>query len=137
MAKKILSIDDEPAVLRCIEKALRSKDYEIVTVSNPYEGLNILKGKHSFDLLMLDVKMPGKSGFDIYREIGEICNIPVLFVTAYPDAFNAESKSFEEMWRNQFASGLTDIIYKPFDLDTFFEKVEGLIGKAEKKRKTK
>jgi CheY-like chemotaxis protein len=135
MAKKILSIDDEPAVLKCIEKALRSKHYEIVTVSDPYKGLEMLKGKHSFDLLLLDVKMPGKSGFDIYREIGKICNIPVLFVTAYPDVFNAESKTFEEMWRNQFAAGLTDIIYKPFDLDTFFEKVEGLIGKAKKQKR--
>jgi hypothetical protein len=34
------------------------------------------------------------------------------------------------MWRNEFADGTTDIVYKPFDLTTLFEKVEGLIGSA-------
>jgi len=35
------------------------------------------------------------------------------------------------MWQKQFSEGTTDIIYKPFDLATLFEKVEGLIGKAD------
>ena len=35
------------------------------------------------------------------------------------------------MWQEEFADGTTDIIYKPFDLDTLFEKVEGLVGKAD------
>jgi hypothetical protein len=57
--------------------------------------------------------------------------IPVLFVTAYPKSFTAASDEVVEMWRKNFADGTTDIIYKPFDLPTLFEKVEALIGTAD------
>jgi len=126
--KKILSIDDEPAVLKCLADALKTRGYEIVVTDDPEEGLRILKEDNDISLLTLDVKMPGKSGFDVYREFRKFREVPVLFVTGYPKSFTATSETISEMWRNQFVDGVTDIIYKPFDLETFFEKVESLIG---------
>lgn len=129
--KKILSIDDEPAVLKCLSDALKSQGYEIIVTDNPEDGLRILKETEDIALLTLDVKMPGKSGFDVYQEFRRFREIPVLFVTAYPKSFTAKSNPVAEMWQNQFVDGVTDIIYKPFDLETFFEKVEALIGNAD------
>ena len=75
--------------------------------------------------------MPGKDGFEIYNEFRGVRKIPVIFVTAYPGSFDADSEAVVEMWQNEFADGTTDIIYKPFDLEVLFEKVENLIGGPE------
>ena len=129
--KKILSIDDEPSMLYCIEKALRRKGYDLVVTDDPEEGLRILKEDDGIALALLDVKMPKKNGFEIYNELKEFKKIPVLFVTAYPRSFNAQQDEIVQMWENKFSDGATDIVYKPFHMDTLFEKVESLIGAAE------
>jgi CheY-like chemotaxis protein len=128
--KKLLAIDDEPTVLRCLEKALTSRGYELTICDDPAKGLEILKTDKDIILALLDVKMPGMSGFDIYREMRKSRHIPVLFVTAFSKSFDARSDEVVKMWQEQFADGTTDIIYKPFPLDLLFEKVEGLIGPA-------
>jgi DNA-binding response OmpR family regulator len=126
--KNILSIDDEPTMLRCLSKALTMRGYNLEVTTDPEEGLNILKTRDDICLALLDIKMPGKNGFEIYRELKQVRTMPVLFVTGHADSFNTGSDEVVEMWRNDFADGSTDIIYKPFDLATLFEKVEGLIG---------
>jgi len=126
--KKIVSIDDEPAMLKCMANALQSRGYELIVTSDPEEGLKILKERNDICLAMLDVRMPKISGFDIFKELRKEKKLPVLFVTAYPRWFNAESEEIAEMWQSEFADGTTDMIYKPFDLDDLFEKVEGLVG---------
>jgi len=126
--KKIVSIDDEPAMLRCMANALEGKGYELIVTSNPEEGLKILQERDDVCLAMLDVKMPKISGFDIFKELRKTKKLPVLFVTAYPRWFNAESEEIAQLWQSEFADGTTDMIYKPFDLDSLFEKVEALVG---------
>lgn len=126
--KTILAIDDQPSILLCLEKALESKGYKLIVTSDPEEGTRILKEDNTIDLALLDIRMPKKDGFEIYREIREHRKIPVLFVTAFSKSFNTKSDEIVEMWQNEFADGNTDIIYKPFRLLELFEKVEGLIG---------
>ena len=131
MMKKILSVDDEEAVLRCFERALKAKKYDIKTCSDSEQALAILE-KEDFDLIMLDVKMPKANGFEIYEQIKKKKTpVAVLFVTAYPASFAAKSEPMVHMWREEFSDGNTDILYKPFDIDTLVEKVEGLIGPAQ------
>jgi len=129
--KKIVAIDDEPIMLRCLEKALQHEGYTLFVTSEPDEGIKYVRENTDVALLMLDVKMPRKNGFQIYNEVRAFRKLPVLFVTAYPKSFNAKSDEIVGMWEREFADGTTDIIYKPFDLATLFEKVEGLIGKAD------
>jgi len=126
--KKILSIDDQPMVLRCLSQALGGRGYDMTVTDSPVEGLRILRENNDIELLLLDVKMPGKSGFDVYRELHKFRKIPVLFVTAHQKSFAVSSQTVAEIWRNEFSDGITDIIYKPFDLEVLFEKVENLIG---------
>ena len=128
--KKIIAIDDEPAMLSCMSQALESKGYELIVTSDPEEGLKILLDRDDICLAMLDVRMPKISGFDIFKQLRKVKKLPVLFVTAYPRWFNAESEEIAEMWQTEFADGTTDMIYKPFDLDALFAKVEGLVGEA-------
>lgn len=129
--KKILSVDDEPDVLQCIAQMLSIRGYEPLTTDDPEEGLRLLREDNEIVLALLDVRMPKKNGFEMYREIRHFRQMPVLFATAWPKAFSFQSDSVTEMWRNEFADGTTDIIYKPFNIDMLLEKVEGLIGEAE------
>jgi two-component system OmpR family response regulator len=130
MKKNLLAIDDEPNMLKCLEKALEAKGYKLFVTDDPEEGLNIFK-KEDISLVLLDIRMPQKSGFDIYKEFREIRRLPVLFVTAYPKSFTAASNEIVDIWTKEFSDGNTDIVYKPFDLDTLYDKVEGLIGEAQ------
>ena len=132
MSRKIISIDDDPGMLRCIEKALVWKGYILLATTIPDEGIEMIRKDREIELALLDVKMPGKSGFETYTEIKRFRKLPVLFVTAYPRSFNTKSDEVYKMWKKEFSDGATDIIYKPFEVSTLFEKVEGLIGKAEK-----
>ncbi len=128
--KRLLSIDDEPGILECLRQAMEHKGYEILVSSDPDDGMRIFR-EEDIALVLLDVRMPRKSGFELYREMRAIRKTPVLFVTAYPGSFSAGSDEVVEMWQGEFTDGMTDIIYKPFDLATLFDKVEALIGTAE------
>ena len=63
--RKILSIDDEPSMLHCLQSALERQGYVLVTTSDPDEGLEMLKNDPDICLALLDVKMPKKSGFEV------------------------------------------------------------------------
>ena len=129
--KKILSIDDEPVMLRCLARSLESRGYELIITSDPEEGLRIFREREDIALILLDVRMPKMNGFDAFRLMRQIRRVPVLFCTAYPRSFNQSDDDVAELWKKEFADGTTDIVYKPFDLETLFGKVEGLIGPAE------
>ena len=128
--KTILAIDDEPMMLQCLQATLEKEGFRLLVTANPDDGIDLLK-KKPVDLLLLDVKMPGKNGFEIYTELREFSEVPVLFVTAYPKALTPSSPIFKEIWEKGFTDGVTDIIYKPFSIDALLEKVTHLIGSAE------
>ena len=129
--KRILSVDDEVAILRCFDRALTAAGYDITTTSDPLQALDIIRDK-DFDLIMLDVRMPKTSGFEIYQQVKKKGKpVSVLFVTAYPASFSAKSEPLIQMWQNEFSDGNTDILYKPFDISTLVEKVDALIGPPE------
>ncbi|MDA1044857.1 MAG: response regulator [Verrucomicrobia bacterium] len=128
---KILSIDDEAEILECFRDALTAEGYVFLSSTDPEEGLRLIRETPDLDLVMLDVKMPGKNGFEIYTEMREFRQLPVLFVTAYPSSFDPNKEDIIKMWEEQFADGTTDILYKPFELDTLYSKVAGLVGPAD------
>ncbi len=130
--KKVLSIDDEADILKCISAVLERAGYEVETCNHPDQALDVIR-KCNADMLTLDVRMPKISGLEVYRELKKKYEhtIPVLFVTAFPASFSTQDNSMVEMWQNEFADGNTDILYKPFDIDTLVQKVQALIGPPE------
>lgn len=126
--RKILSVDDDDAILRCFQRALDGRGYKVFITTDPAEVSKILE-ENELDLVMLDIHMPKKNGFEIFQELKrKYQKLPVLFVTAYPKSFSMEDQEILELWQNEFADGNTDVLYKPFKLERLFEKVEGLIG---------
>lgn len=128
--QKILSVDDDHAILHVIQRVLANAGYNVCVADSPDLALQMIRDDAGISLVLLDIQMPKKTGFQVYKELLEIRKLPVLFVTAYPTQFNAQRDDIVEMWRNNFADGTTDIVYKPFDIPSLCEKVEGLIGPA-------
>lgn len=84
--KKILIIDDMPANLELMAGVLKN-DYNVQVATSGEKGLKLAR-EHMPDLILLDVMMPGMSGYDVCRRLkaeSELCDIPVIFVTALDD----------------------------------------------------
>ena len=127
----ILSVDDDPRILKAFEAALQQKGYRVFITTDPTKVAEVIND-NKIDLVMLDVHMPEKNGIEVFKELKKkYQSLPVLFVTAYPKSFSLHSQEMVRMWENEFADGETDILYKPFGVDALYQKVEGLIGSGD------
>ena len=105
---KILIVDDEPLNAKLLVATLMDESYDIVLAEDGEACLEKLTHE-SFDLILLDVMMPGQDGWEICRQINKnpvTKDIPILFITALTEAEH-KCKGFE--------AGAVDYITKPFD----------------------
>ena len=82
--KKILAVDDDATALGALRQILIQKGYDVSTAPNGHAALSTLAGGQ-FDLVILDVSMPGLTGYDVCRKIREdpkTQDVPVIFLTA-------------------------------------------------------
>jgi len=104
----ILIVDDNPQNLQVLGKILQENGYEIEFAINGEVALVWLK-KRQFDLILLDINMPGMNGFEVCRKIRstpEMNNVPVIFLSAETE---------RESILKGFEIGAQDYITKPFD----------------------
>ena len=116
-AQTILVVDDNPVVVKLLEELLVRVGYSVVTVANGAEALAILPAI-TIDLILLDVDMPGDSGFVVCSTIKKnpaTADIPVLFVT---------SRANREDIINGFGAGGQDYIVKPFTRAELLARVQ-------------
>ena len=121
MTKRILVIDDEDAIRKCFELALEDSGYEVDTASSGMEGIEMLKSQ-SYDLVFLDLKMPGMNGVETLREIRKLNkDIPVYIVTAFYGEFFEELKHMAEQ-------GVEfEVLNKPVDGDMILKLCQGVL----------
>jgi two-component system sensor histidine kinase/response regulator len=104
----ILIVDDNPQNLQVLAKILQENNYEIEFATNGEAALKWLKDK-KFDLILLDINMPGMNGFEVCKKIRsnpELNNVPVIFLSADTD---------RESILKGFDLGAQDYVTKPFD----------------------
>jgi DNA-binding response OmpR family regulator len=104
---KVLIVDDEILNVSFLENTLRT-DYQVYTAPNGEDALLQVQ-EHRPDLILLDVIMPGMSGFDVARALQadpRTCDVPVIFLTVM-DSFEAESEGL--------TAGGMDYLTKPFN----------------------
>jgi len=117
--KRILVADDEESIRWVLSKALSKQGYQVDLAVNGQEALEMSR-QRSYDLAVLDIKMPGLSGLDLLSRFQEECRETlVVIMTAESSMKNA----VEAMKR-----GAYDYITKPFDLDA----LDAIIVKAQK-----
>lgn len=82
--KNILIIDDDEKILRLLEQYLLDYNFEIFTANDGNSGMLILE-KKKIDLIVLDIMLPGKDGFEICRQIRTNSSVPIIMLTARGD----------------------------------------------------
>lgn len=101
---KILAIDDERDILNLIKNALK-KEYEVITVNPPNE--QIPSDLSTFDLIIMDVMMPGEDGYSLCQRVRNDVDCPILFLTA---------RNTEDDVVYGLSIGADDYLKKPFSV---------------------
>lgn len=124
MKKRILIVDDEPDICEILRFNLEMEGYDVLTAEGAEEGQAYVKLK-TIDLILLDVMMTPKSGFEWARELKadpRTSNIPIIFCTA---------KTMEEDLIEGFALGSDDYICKPFRISEVKARVKAVLRRID------
>jgi DNA-binding response OmpR family regulator len=124
MAKRILVVDDDENILTLERTILEQKGFLVTTAAGGEEALRLLK-QQGFDLVLLDVMMPDKDGFEVCRQIKQDARtktVPVIFLTA---------KGGGEALAEGFESGAVMYINKPFTANKLLTIVNTMLEQAE------
>ncbi len=82
---RVLVVDDERAILTLLRDFLETEGFDVLTAQDAASALAVL-AREPMDCVVLDVMMPGPSGFDVCREVRARSEVPILFLTAREDA---------------------------------------------------
>lgn len=116
---RILVVEDEQHLAEGLRFNLEAEGYEVDTVDNGESARQMLASNGGYDVLVLDVMLPGKSGFEIMAELRQAGDlIPTLMLTARGRA---------EDVLHGFESGADDYLPKPFELPILLARIRGLL----------
>ena len=149
MSKKVMIIDDDKNAAKFLSVLLSENGYETIVAHDGGEGLQKIEENKGIDLIVLDVMMPKKTGFALFKQLkrsDEHKDIPILMLTAVAaslmeldaqkeDTFERPYDSLRESLRKTLEelreSGEVRpemFVDKPVDPDTFIKQVRELIG---------
>lgn len=95
--KKILVVDDEPDITSSIKNGLQRKGFEVDTYNDPTDALSNFK-PDTYDLLLIDIRMPKMNGFELYREVKKkSSDVRICFFTAFEVYYDEFRKMFPNL----------------------------------------
>jgi two-component system, OmpR family, response regulator len=116
----ILIVDDDPAVLSALREILELENYKVDEACNGDE-MRLKLSKSTFDLITLDIGLPGKSGLELAREIRQNSNIPIIVVSA-------RSTDVDRIVGLEV--GADDYIVKPFNIREVVARVRAVLRRS-------
>jgi two-component system, OmpR family, alkaline phosphatase synthesis response regulator PhoP len=118
---KILLVEDESGLVLTLTDRLKSEGHEIVSKTDGFEGANAARSAE-FDLIVLDVMLPKKSGYDICRDLRQSgIKTPILMLTA-------KGETIDKVLGLKL--GADDYLTKPFEMIEFLARVEALLRRS-------
>ena len=111
---KILVVDDDRLVLATLTHGLSQAGYEVIDADNGDDAI-LLARQEKPELALLDIRMEGKSGFDVAAYLRDYCQIPFMFLSAFAD--EATIKQVKEL-------GALTYLVKPLDIQQIVPAVE-------------
>ena len=118
---KILIVEDEEKLARFVELELQYEGYEVEKAYDGRAGIDMVKAS-PFDLVLLDIMLPGLNGIEVLRRIRQTSDIPVILLTAR-DAVVDKVTGLD--------SGADDNITKPFAIEELLARIRALLRKKE------
>lgn len=124
VAIQILAVDDEKSILMLIKNALEKDGYLVTAVSKPEEVREQKLSK--FDLIILDIMMPGMDGYTLCSKIRDEVDCPILFLTA---------KTAEEDLMKGLGIGADDYMKKPFGIGELRARIQAHLRREKREKK--
>lgn len=118
MRYKLLIIEARIEIRDILIRYLESENYTVLTAENG-EAAVVLCQEQTFDLLILDATLPGKSSFEVLSMLRELIDIPILMLS---EAVDEENRVFGLKYQPD------DYILKPFSVRHVLEKVKEMVG---------
>lgn len=116
--KQVLIVDDEKITLRALREEFSNAGYAVTAVTDGEAASNLIPRQH-FDLILLDMQLPGKTGLEVLKEChAQSPETIVIMITAFASVENAVTA---------MRAGASDYITKPYDIDDMLAKVEKLL----------
>ncbi len=122
MQRNILLVEDEEKLARFVELELRHEGYEVMKSGNGREALEIAE-KGGFDLILLDIMLPGLNGLEVLRRLRTTSDVPVILLTAR-DAVMDKVSGLD--------AGASDYITKPFAIEELLARIRVVLRNADK-----
>jgi len=117
--RKIMVVDNEPDIVDLTRTVLELGGYQVVTAYSGEECLRVLE-KEKVDLVLLDIMMPGMSGWDVFNRINKKSSgVKVAFMSVLEISDKRKQVLLDE--------GLADYIMKPFDKETLLNRVDRIL----------
>ncbi len=119
---KIIIADDEQLIRRLVSDFLKKDGFTVLEAENGDEALLLFEKNKDTDLLILDIMMPEKDGWEVCSEIRKTSSVPILLLSA-------RSQEFDQL--KGFESGADDYVTKPFSPVLLTKRVEALLKRSQ------
>ena len=119
-AEPVLIVDDSPQIRRALRAILIPQGFVVIDVRSGEEALDLIR-KERVELILLDVNLPGMSGFETCKEIRRTSDIPIIMLTV---------RSSERDKVQAFDAGADDYIVKPFGAEELTARVRANLTTA-------
>ncbi len=114
--KRVLVVDDEPAILRFVSTSLGLAGFDVITTSSGEEAINLVKSQN-LDIMLIDVFMQPMTGFDVLQQLRTFSKIPIIVFTAR-----------KEIGEQAIKEGANGYIAKPFMPADLIKKIQDILG---------
>jgi DNA-binding response OmpR family regulator len=118
--RSVLLIEDDVRVRRIVQLALSTEGFQVAEAATGEEGLELL-ARQPVDVVLLDLMLPGRDGFDICREIRQTSEAPVIMLTARSDSHDVVAG---------LEAGADDYISKPFVAKELSARIRALLRRS-------
>jgi two-component system KDP operon response regulator KdpE len=116
----VLVVDDDPRIIRFIRASLMAHGYDVLTAINGEEALEVVK-MNTPDIMLLDIRLPVKDGFEVLQELRTFSSMPVI-------AFSANSS----VSKQALSLGANDFVSKPFTPDEMITRTRSILNRTKK-----
>jgi two-component system KDP operon response regulator KdpE len=120
LSQRILVVDDDPQILRAVRTSLRGRGYEVATAGNGETALDAA-GSSAFDLVILDLSLPGIDGHEVIRRLRAFTDVPIL-VLSVRDAQQDKIEALD--------AGADDYVTKPFSMGELLARMRAVERRA-------
>lgn len=115
--EKILLVEDEPGIASFVRLELLHEGYQVQVAEDSRQGLELFQ-EGQWDLILLDIMLPGINGLEVLRRIRKLSSVPVILLTARGDTLDKVSG---------LDAGADDYLPKPFAIEELLARIRSLL----------